>query len=61
MQNYLDKFHDTFEVTEFHPQKAQFVATAQVEKSPMIFMARTTQLNQFQRTLLAALFNGLQF
>ncbi|MGE3609832.1 MAG: hypothetical protein AB7I27_09635 [Bacteriovoracaceae bacterium] len=60
MQNYLDKFHDVFEITEFNPQKGHFVATAQVERSPMIFMARSTQLNQLQRTLLAALFNGLQ-
>ena len=60
MQSYLDKFHDIFEVTEFHPTKGQFVATAQVERSPMIFMARVPQLNQLQRSLLAALFNGLQ-
>ncbi len=60
MQTYLDKFHDVFEVTEFHPSKGQFVATAQIERSPMIFMARTAQLNQLQRSLLAALFNGLQ-
>lgn len=60
MQSYLDKFHDVFEVTEFNPAKGQFVATAQIERSPMIFMARTAQLNQLQRTLLAAIFNGLQ-
>jgi hypothetical protein len=60
MQTYLDKFHDVFEVTEFNPAKGQFVATAQVDRSPMIFMARTAQLNQLQRTLLAAIFNGLQ-
>lgn len=60
MQSYLDKFHEVFEVTEFHSQKGQLVATAQVERSPIIFMARTAQLNQLQRTLLAALFNGLQ-
>lgn len=61
MQTYLDKFHDVFEVTEFNAQKGHFVATAQIERSPIIFMARAAQLNQFQRTLLAALFNGLQF
>jgi hypothetical protein len=61
MQNYLEKFHDVFEVTEFNSTKGHFVATAQVERSPMIFMARSAQLNQLQRTLLAALFNGLQF
>jgi len=60
MQTYLDKFHDVFEVTEFNPTKGQFVATAQVERSPIIFMARTPQLNQLQRTLLASIFNGLQ-
>jgi hypothetical protein len=60
MQTYLDKFHDVFEVTEFNPTKGQFVATAQVDRSPMIFMARTAQLNQLQRTLLASVFNGLQ-
>jgi len=60
MQSYLEKFHDVFEVTEFNMPKAQFVATAQIDKSPMIFMARTAQLNQLQRTLLSAIFNGLQ-
>lgn len=60
MQNYLEKFHDVFEVTEFNPVKGQFVATTQIERSPIIFMARTAQLNQLQRTLLAGLFNGLQ-
>lgn len=60
MQNYLDKFHDVFEITEFNSLKGQFVATAQIERSPMIFMARVPQLNQLQRSLLAALFNGLQ-
>lgn len=60
MLSYIDKFHEVFEVTEYNPQKGQFVATAQIERSPMIFMARTSQLNQLQRTVLAALFNGLQ-
>ena len=60
MQSYLDKFHDVFEVTEFNGSKGQFVATAQIDRSPIIFMARTAQLNQLQRTLLASLFNGLQ-
>lgn len=60
MQSYIDKFHDVFEVTEFNPAKGQFVATAQIERSPIIFMARTAQLNQLQRTLLASIFNGLQ-
>lgn len=60
MQNYLEKFHEVFEVTEFNSSLGQFVATAQIERSPMILMARTAQLNQLQRTLLASIFNGLQ-
>lgn len=60
MHNYIEKFHDVFEVTEFNPSKGQFVATAQIERSPIMFMARTAQLNQLQRTVLAAVFNGLQ-
>lgn len=60
MQSYVEKFHESFEVTEFNATKGQFVATAQIDRSPIIFMARTVQLNQLQRTLLAALFNGLQ-
>lgn len=61
MSHYIEKFHDVFEVTEFTPAKGQFVATAQIERSPMIFMSRTTQLNQLQRSVLTGLFNGLQF
>ena len=61
MTSYLDKFHENFEVTEFNSTKGQLVATAQIERSPIIFMARSVQLNQLQRTLIAGLFNGLQF
>lgn len=60
MTSYLDKFHENFEVTEFNSAKGQMVATAQIERSPIIFMARSVQLNQLQRTLIAGLFNGLQ-
>jgi hypothetical protein len=60
MQTYLEKFHDVFEVTEFNAAKGQFVATAQIERSPIIFIARTAQLNQLQRTVLAGIFNGMQ-
>jgi uncharacterized membrane protein len=60
MQSYVEKFHDVFEVTEFNSVKGQFVATAQIERSPILFMARTVQLNQLQKTLLMSVFNGLQ-
>lgn len=60
MSHYVEKFHDIFEVTEFNPAKGQFVATAQIERSPMIFMSRTSQLNQLQKSVLSGLFNGLQ-
>ena len=61
MHSYVENFHDVFEVTEFNSMKGQFVATAQIERSPILLMARTVQLNQLQRTLMMSVFNGLQF
>jgi hypothetical protein len=61
MHNYAENFHEVFEVTEFNSVKGQFVATAQIERSPVLLMARTVQLNQLQRTLLMSVFNGLKF
>ena len=61
MHSYGENFHDVFEVTEFNSLKGQFVATAQIERSPILLMARTVQLNQLQRTLMMSVFNGLQF
>lgn len=60
MEKYLDKWNEGFEVTEFDAKKARFVATVMIEKSPLIFMARTTALTQLQRSLLTALFRGIQ-
>lgn len=60
MDKYLDKWNEQFEVTEWDPKKARFVATVMIEKSPLIFMARTSNLSQLQRSLFVALFRGLQ-
>ena len=61
IHSFAENFHDVFEVTELNSIKGQFVATAQIERSPILLMARTVQLNQLQRTLLMSIFNGLQF
>lgn len=60
MDKYLDKWNEQFEVTEWDPKKARFVATVMIEKSPLIIMAQTTNLTQLQRSLMTALFKGLQ-
>jgi hypothetical protein len=60
MERYLDKWNTEFEVTEWDAPKARFVATVMIDKSPLIFMARTTSLSQLQRSLMAALFKGIQ-
>jgi len=60
MEKYLDKWNEAFEVTEWDASRARFVATVMIEKSPLIFMARITSLTQLQRSLLSALFKGLQ-
>lgn len=60
MNSYVEKFHDCFEITEFNSDKAQLVATAQIDRSPVIIMARTLQINSLQKSLLAALFNGMK-
>jgi hypothetical protein len=59
MSHYMEKYHDHFEVTEFSPEKAQFVATAQIERSPIIIMGRTPSLTALQRSLLEGVFKGI--
>jgi hypothetical protein len=61
MNSYIEKFHDIFEITEFNSDKAQFVATAQIDKSPIIIMGHCPQLNSLQRSLLLSVFSGIQF
>lgn len=59
MDHYLDKWNEGFEVTEWDQSKGRFVATVMIDRSPIIIMARMTNLTQLQRSLMAALFNGL--
>lgn len=61
MDSYFNQSQHSFEVTEMNPDKGQFVATVQIERSPVLMMARLPHLNQLQRTTLAAIFNGLDF
>lgn len=61
MSSYFNQSQLSFEVTEMDSKKGQFVATAQIERSPILMMARVPNLNQLQRTTLAAILNGLEF
>lgn len=59
METYLEKWNDTFEVTEWDSAKGRFVATVVVEKSPIILMAQTNTVTPLTRALFKGLFNGL--
>lgn len=61
MSSYIDQSQNSFEITEMNVEKGQFVATVQIERSPILLMARVPALNQLQRTTLASIFNGLEF
>ena len=61
MNSYVSQSKVGFEVTEMNPEKGQFVAVTQIERSPILMMARVPHLNQLQRTTLAGVFNGLEF
>lgn len=60
MGNYLEKYQDAFEVTEYSAEKGRMVATVQLDKSPVIIMAQVTGLSPIQRSLLKGLFNGIK-
>lgn len=60
MSEYEKEFNDFFNITEFSKEKSQFVACAKIGLSPILIMAKISQLNQLQQSILVALFSGLQ-
>jgi len=60
MKNYENDFNDIFEITEFDSNNGQLVATAKIDLSPVLIMAKLHSFNQLQRSILIALFSGLQ-
>ena len=60
MKDYDKDFNDVFSVTEFDSDQGHLVATARIELSPLLIMAKLNTFNQLQQSILIALFTGLQ-
>lgn len=59
MEKYKDHFSTKLEIVEFDSEKGELVATAGLQKSPIIIMARTYQLTRFQQSVISCLIDGL--
>lgn len=60
MKDYEKDFSDQFSITEFDSSKGHLVATAKIDLSPILIMAKLNTFNQIQQSILIALFSGLQ-
>lgn len=60
MKEYDKDFSENFEITEFDSSKGNLVATVKIGLSPILIMAKLKTFNQLQRSILIALFSGLQ-
>lgn len=60
MSDYEKDFDDIFTITEFDSSKGHLVATAKIDLSPILIMAKLNTFNQLQQSILIALFSGLQ-
>jgi hypothetical protein len=60
MKAYQEEITAAFEITEFSREKSELVATAKINLSPIIIMAKVDHISPLAMRLLKALFNGLQ-
>lgn len=60
MQEYESDFSDFFSITDYSQERGQFVACAKIGLSPVLIMANLPSFNQLQKSILIALFTGLQ-
>jgi hypothetical protein len=59
MKDYEKDFNDIFSVTEFDSTQGHLVATARIELSPLLIMAKLSTFNQLQQSILISIFSGL--
>jgi hypothetical protein len=59
MKEYEKEFSEVFNVTEYNADKGQLVICSKIELSPILIMAKLDSFNQLQRSILIALFTGL--
>ncbi|MCO4754778.1 MAG: hypothetical protein KC478_09855 [Bacteriovoracaceae bacterium] len=60
MKDYQNEFSEFFNITEFDSKLGRMVATVQIGLSPILIMARLKTFNQLQKSILIAIFTGLQ-
>lgn len=60
MADYEKDFVDLFNITEFDSKQGHLIATAKIDLSPVLIMAKLNTFNQLQQSVLIALFSGLQ-
>lgn len=60
MKEYQNEFGEVFNITEFNSAKGHLVASAKIDLSPILIMAKLNTFNQLQQSILIALFSGLQ-
>jgi hypothetical protein len=60
MQDYDREFNEVFNITEYNADQGNLVFCSNIEKSPILVMANLNSFNQLQRSVLIALFSGLQ-
>ncbi len=60
MKEYENEFQDYLNITEYNKDRGQLVACAKIGLSPILVMAKLPNFNQLQRSLMIALFTGLQ-
>ncbi len=60
MKEYDSEFSQFFNITEYSKEKGEMIACAKIDLSPVLFMAKLSNFNQLQRSILISLFTGLQ-
>ncbi|MEX0798145.1 MAG: hypothetical protein WEB87_02415 [Bacteriovoracaceae bacterium] len=60
MKEYESEFGEYFNITEFDSSQGRMVATVKIGLSPILIMAELNTFNQLQRSVLIAIFSGLQ-
>lgn len=60
MQEYEREFTEAFNITEYNSELGQLVFCSNIDKSPILVMAQMANFNQVQKSVLIALFSGLQ-
>lgn len=59
MDHYQGEFTRLFDVMDFNEQKGELVALATIQQSPVVIMAKVTQLNRLNKAVVQALIESL--